>query len=153
MHNPFGLVKLLALATQMSVLAITDGLPLVANSIFVTPPGFHLRLDGARLFLSQFVSRGWPTTLSCFLTSLADSHGPPSAAVILSGLGNDGSSALGAIKIAGGMTLAQLDPRWRGMPDCAVATGNIDFILNASGIAKALTNFAGQGRGPSTQRD
>lgn len=59
-----------------------------------------MRLDGVRLFLEQSVSWGRPTTLSRFLSSLAASHGPPSAAAILSGLGNDGSSALAAIKTA-----------------------------------------------------
>ena len=75
------------------------------------------------------------------MNSLAESDGPPSAAVILSGLGNDGSSALGAVRTSGGLILAQSDPRWTGMPDSAVATGNVDFILNSNEIATALMDF------------
>jgi two-component system, chemotaxis family, CheB/CheR fusion protein len=141
-QNPSSLVKLLALATQMPVVAITNSQRLTPNCIFVTPPGFHLRIDGVHLFLDSCVSWGWPTTLNCFLESLANSLGPPSAAVILSGLGNDGSSALGGFKDAGGLTLAQSDPRWTGMPDCAIATGNIDLVLDSDGIADRLAAFA-----------
>ena len=132
----------------MPVVAITSGLRLTPNSIFVTPPGFHLRINGVHLFLDSFESWGWPTTLSCFLDSLAKSVGPPSAAVILSGLGNDGSSGLGAIKSAGGLTLAQSDPQWADMCDSAVDTGKIDFVLNSAGIADALAAFGKKAQEP-----
>jgi two-component system CheB/CheR fusion protein len=132
----------------MSVVSINDGLRLSPNSIFVCPPGFHLRLDGVGVYLDPFRTWGWPTTLSCFLNSLADSNGPPSAAVILSGVGNDGSSALTAVRASGGLILAQSDPRWAGMPDSAIATGNVDLILNSSGIATALMDFARETQQP-----
>ena len=149
MRDPSRLVRLLRLATSMSVVSIDDGLPLSPNSIFVCPPGFHLSLDGLTLYLQAWRTWGWPTTLSCFLNSLAGNGGPPSAAVILSGLGDDGSSALGAVKASGGLILAQSDPRWSGMTDCAVATGNVDLILNSNGIATALMNFANQSQRPT----
>jgi len=146
MRNPSRLVNLLALATHMSVVSINDGLLLSPNAIFVCPPGVHLRLDGVSLYLEVCRTWGWPTTLTCFLNSLADSEGPPSAAVILSGLGDDGSSALGAVKASGGFVLAQSNPRWSGMTDSAVATGNVDLILSSNGIATALMDFAGKSR-------
>lgn len=148
MYDPSRLVDLLALATPMAVLSINDGQTLSPNSIFICPPGFHLRLDGVSLYLDAFRSWGWPTTLSCFLNSLATSSGPPSAAVVLSGQGNDGSSALSAVRTSGGLILAQSDPRWTGMPDSAVATGNVDFILNSNQIATALMNFAKRSQHP-----
>ena len=83
MRDPSRLVRLLRLATSMSVVSIDDGLPLSPNSIFVCPPGFHLSLDGLTLYLQAWRTWGWPTTLSCFLNSLAGNGGPPSAAVIV----------------------------------------------------------------------
>jgi len=136
------MVQLLALATRMPVIEISDGLELTPNCIFVMPPGFHMRIEGVRVFLNEFHAWGWPTTLSGFLNSLTESLGPPSAAVILSGVGNDGSAALAGIKKTGGLTLAQSDPRWSGMPDCAIRTGHVDSVLNSAGIANALMAFA-----------
>jgi two-component system, chemotaxis family, CheB/CheR fusion protein len=133
----------------MAVLSIEDGGMLIPNSIFVCPPGFHLRLNGLSLYLDACRTWGWPTTLSCFLTSLAGSDGPSSIAVILSGSGNDGSSALSAVRASGGLILAQSNPRWAGMPDSAVATGNVDFILNSRQIATALTAFGKRRQHPA----
>jgi two-component system, chemotaxis family, CheB/CheR fusion protein len=60
-------------------------------------------------------------------------------AVILSGLADDGSAALGAIKAAGGTTFAQADAEWQDMPKHAIATGFVDFVLSSKDIGRALT--------------
>jgi two-component system CheB/CheR fusion protein len=98
-------------------------------------------LKDTRVFIDRVVSHGFPTALSCFLNSAAGSKGPPTAAVILSGVGDDGSSALGAIKSAGGITLAQLAPEFSGMADSAIATDNIDSVGSPREIADALMVF------------
>ena len=96
----------------MATCEIQHGMRLRDNCVFVLPPGFQLTLSDARFVLTKARERhGWPTTLSVFLCSLAENLGPRAIAVILSGLGNDGTSALAAVKPAGGQTFAQADPR------------------------------------------
>jgi two-component system, chemotaxis family, CheB/CheR fusion protein len=60
--------------------------------------------------------------------------------VVLSGSGRDGATGIRAIKEAGGVTLAQ-DPEeaeFRPMPQAAVETGCIDFILPLEKIGITL---------------
>ena len=85
--------------------------------------------------------RDWPITISLFLFSLAEAYGHRAVAVILSGMGQDGSAALKAIKAAGGVTFAQSNPAFDSMPRYAVETGNGDFILPPPEIAQALLDL------------
>jgi hypothetical protein len=65
--------------------------------------------------------------------------GARAVAVILSGLADDGSGALGAIKAGGGVTFAQADAEWPDMPSHAVKTGFVDFVLSSENIGRALS--------------
>ena len=78
-----------------------------------------------------------------FLRSLADQCGSRAIGVILSGAGTDGSAGVEAIKAAGGVTFAQ-DPataKFASMPQAAVATGCVDFVLPPEGIAAELVRI------------
>ena len=78
-------------------------------------------------------SKGWR------LSDVSAFHGwGTRAAGILSGLDCDGSAALQAIKHGGGATFAQSGAAFDSMPRSAVETGDVDRLLPASGIAKAL---------------
>jgi chemotaxis response regulator CheB len=65
-------------------------------------------------------------------------------AVIVSGYDGDGAAALGGIKEVGGITIAQ-KPDTAGkpdMPESAIASGCIDFILSPEDIAKEIVKIA-----------
>jgi two-component system, chemotaxis family, CheB/CheR fusion protein len=59
-------------------------------------------------------------------------------------MGHDGSVALRAINDAGGVTFAQSDARWGSMPQAAVKTGDVDFVLTASKIGKQLATMSAE---------
>jgi chemotaxis response regulator CheB len=59
-------------------------------------------------------------------------------AVILSGMDQDGSAALQAIKAAGGVMFSQSHAAFASMPRHAVETGHVDFTLAPTDIAKAV---------------
>ncbi len=66
-------------------------------------------------------------------------------AVIVSGYGNDGAAALWGIKKAGGTAIAQkpstaCEP---AMPESAIASGYIDFVLSPEEIAQEIVRIAG----------
>src|SRR6476661_2067856 len=79
-----------------------------------------------------------------FFTSLAVDRGHKAIAVVLSGGDGDGSLGLNAIKAAGGMTFAQCQDtaKFDSMPNTAVATGNVDFVLPPEKIAEELANYS-----------
>jgi CheY-like chemotaxis protein len=79
-----------------------------------------------------------------FLTSLAADRGHQAIAVVLSGGDGDGSLGLTAIKAAGGITFAQDEDtaKFDSMPNTAVATGSVDFVLSPEQIAAELVKIS-----------
>jgi two-component system CheB/CheR fusion protein len=124
----------------MPVREVVSGQRLRPGTVVFSPADRDLRLVGGRLFLSAKVrERGWPTTITRFVQSLARDAGPRAVAVILSGLGNDGSAGIPSIKEGGGMTVAQADAECPAMPTHAIDTGLVDAVLPGHEIGKALT--------------
>ena len=69
--------------------------------------------------------------MDLFFRTLADTHGPHAAAIVLSGADGDGAIGVKRIKERGGLTIAQ-DPdeaEHREMPSTAIATGMVDWVL------------------------
>jgi two-component system, chemotaxis family, CheB/CheR fusion protein len=79
-----------------------------------------------------------------FFLSLADDLGSKAIAVVLSGGDGDGSRGLEAVKGAGGITFAQRQDsaQFSSMPNTAVATGQVDFVLPPQEIAEELANIS-----------
>ncbi|HEY9642865.1 MAG TPA: CheR family methyltransferase, partial [Coleofasciculaceae cyanobacterium] len=75
---------------------------------------------------------------------LATDRGRKAIAIVLSGADGDGSLGLKAIKTVGGMTFAQCEDtaQFDSMPNTAVATGNVDFVLPPAKIAEELVNLS-----------
>jgi two-component system CheB/CheR fusion protein len=137
------LPQLLAGATTMPVLEVTEGMRIAPNKVFIMPPRQHMELDRDVFRLSSAPPPyGWPKTINAFLYSLAETRGNLAVAVILSGMDSDGVAALSAIKTAGGITFAQADPAVDSMPRHAVESGNVDYLLPAAEIGPALTTLA-----------
>jgi two-component system chemotaxis response regulator CheB len=57
--------------------------------------------------------------------------GPAACAVVLTGMGRDGSAGVAAVKAAGGLTLAESEDSAVvfGMPHAAVESGAVDEVL------------------------
>ena len=143
LENSGLLITVLAAATSMTVVEATDGMLLESGHIFVAPPHRQLTTDGVVLKVAVRLSNrsGWPTLISGFMFSLASVCTTRAIAVILSGMGYDGSNALSAIKEGGGRTLAQSDPLYPDMPQAAVDTNHVDFLMRASEIGKYLDSL------------
>jgi len=82
--------------------------------------------------------------ITVFLRSLTENWDGKLIAVIVSGYDGDGAAALRGIKEVGGITIAQsLDTASQpDMPESAVASGYVDFILSPEDIAKEITRIA-----------
>jgi hypothetical protein len=126
----------------------TDGLSVEPNHVYVIPLNTNLGILHGTLHL---MPRGDPhkqhLPVDYFLRALAEDQGTRAIGVILSGTASDGALGVKAVKAEGGITLAQ-DPasaKYDGMPRSAIATGGVDFILRAEGIAKELARIAGRG--------
>jgi chemotaxis response regulator CheB len=137
------LIKLLARATRMQVVEVTDGMLLEPGRVFVAPPQKEITTDGVALRISDVPDNyGWPTLIGDFLLSLARKCSSRAIVIIVSGMGYDGSGALAAVKQAGGRTFAQSDASYSSMPQAAIDTKHVDFVLQANEIGRYLASLS-----------
>jgi two-component system, chemotaxis family, protein-glutamate methylesterase/glutaminase len=131
--------------TNMPVELITERLQLQPNHVFIIPSKHDLHvLDGEFRLRPISKPRGWPDVITVFLRSLTQHWDGKLIAVIVSGFDGDGAAGLSGIKEVGGITIAQkLDTAVQpGMPESAIASGCIDFVLSPENIAHALVRMA-----------
>ncbi|HEY9626502.1 MAG TPA: chemotaxis protein CheB [Coleofasciculaceae cyanobacterium] len=134
------LTELLARETQMPVSEVTTGLAIAPNQVYVIPPNRKMILVGNALELSVRAAHGKPMPVDTFFQSLALERGSEAIGVVLSGSDGDGAASLEAIKAAGGVTFAQdmASSQFGDMPQSAVNTGQVDFVLPPPQIAEEL---------------
>ena len=131
--------------TEMPVELITEGLFIQPNRVFIIPEQRDLHVfDGE--FRLQPISkpRGWPDVITVFLRSLTQYWDGRIIAVIVSGYDGDGAAALCGIKEVGGITIAQKleTAEQPDMPESAIASGCIDFVLSPEDIAQEIIRIA-----------
>ena len=145
--------KILPQYTKMPVEPITEGLPIQPNRVYIIPSNRDLHvLDGEFRLAAVSKPKGWPDVITRFLWSLTRNWDGKLVAVIVSGLDADGSEALRSIKEAGGVTIAQTPDtaEWSDMPESAIRTGYIDFVLSVEGIARKIAEIAHSFPGKAT---
>lgn len=137
--------KILPNYTDMPVELITEKLDIQPNHVFIIPEKRDLHvLEGE--FRLKPISKpwGWPDVITVFMRSLTDNWDGKLIAVIVSGFDGDGAAALRGIKEVGGITIAQ-KPETASqpdMPESAIASGCIDYILSPEEIAKEILRIA-----------
>jgi chemotaxis response regulator CheB len=131
--------------TKMPVELITERLLIQPNHVFIIPEQRDLHiLDGEFRLKPISKPRGWPDVITVFLRSLTQHWNGKLIAVIVSGYDGDGAAALCGIKEAGGITIAQkLETASQpDMPESAIASGCIDYVLSPEEIAQEIIRIA-----------
>jgi chemotaxis response regulator CheB len=137
--------ELLPRYTKMPVELITESLIIEPNHVFIIPAQRDLHvLDGEFRLKPISKPRGWPDVITVFLRSLTEHWDGKLIAVIVSGYDGDGAAALCGIKEVGGITIAQKPDTATqpGMPESAIASGCIDFVLSPENIAQEIVRIA-----------
>jgi two-component system, chemotaxis family, CheB/CheR fusion protein len=137
------LPELLERKTKMKVFQVTDGMHVQPDCVYVIPPNAYMSIVDSKLTLSprSKTDIGYHS-IDHFLMALAPIYQNNAIAVILSGTATDGTEGIRAIKAEGGITFAQDESaKFRGMPDNAAYSGNVDFILPPEKIAQELESL------------
>lgn len=125
--------ELLAKHSKLKIREAEDGMQVTVNHVYLIPNDMYLTIKDNLFHLSDKKTVRPPhLTIDRFFLSLALNSGSKAIAIILSGLGTDGTKGIKAIKEAGGMCIAR-DPEnteFVSMPSSAIASGAIDFILD-----------------------
>jgi len=137
------LSELLANHTDMPVEQIDGSVQAYAGHVYVIAPDSGLGMEQGRLVPEPNRDKqGQRATIDRFLESLAADQGDKAVAIILSGMGNDGTLGASAVHEAGGMTIAQApaEAPYAEMPKKAIATGFIDQVLPAADMPDFLNS-------------
>jgi two-component system CheB/CheR fusion protein len=143
--------RMLDLLTRHSKLIVEeaeDGMKVQCNQVYLIPSNKYMTIHGGSLYLTEKGEiKGPHLTINAFFKSLAVNYGKKAIAIILSGLGSDGTEGIKAIKNAGGMVMAR-DPEtseFSSMPSHAIATGLVDFVLEPALMPGAIEDYVKHG--------
>jgi two-component system chemotaxis response regulator CheB len=148
-HMPSGFTKAFAerlnRSTAFEVKEAKDGDLVVAGRILIAPGGRNLVFQSMNGEIVARVAEPSPQdryipSVDAMLTSLAQICGPKLLAVVLTGMGNDGSRGVKAVKSAGGQVLAESEESSVvfGMPREAIATGLVDKVAPLEKMAREI---------------
>ena len=143
------MADILSRCTPLKVKQAQEGNRVEPGRVYIAPPNRHLLVnpDGTlSLSQSELVHFVRPSADLLF-ESVAASFKERAIAVVLSGTGSDGSMGVKAIKKMGGTVIVQNEEsaEFFGMPDAAVQTGSVDFVLPLDEIASALVTLVMKG--------
>jgi len=145
------LAEVLQRTARIPVTRVTERVTILHDHAYVVPPNRMLSVEKQSIVVSDVTlleQRRSPIDL--FFRSLADAQGAAAVAVVLSGTGADGSLGLKRVKEYGGLTIAQTpdEAGHREMPQNAIATGHVDFVLPVAEMPGRI-----QGHGERSRED
>ncbi len=126
-----------------------DGDMIQEGLVLIAPGDYHMELKNVKIGTEQIEmvrlnqrprELGVRPCANIMIKSVASLHGKTSVSVILTGMGNDGTEGLKAIKSAGGQTIVQ-DKETSliyGMPKSAVDAGVADYVVPLGRIAQKI---------------
>lgn len=132
--------------TTLPVEVIKDGDPVKAGVVHVMPEHVTLSIKEGRLRLLEVdLAQRDRKPIDSFFSALAVDQEERAIGIVLSGVGDDGTLGLKAIKTHGGVTFAQVADgkglEHPQMPDSAIASGVVDFTLPAAQMPQKLLDL------------
>ncbi len=153
-HMPPGFTKAFAerldRTSPFDIKEAEDGDPVLPGRVLIAPGGRNMVFEGAgdhvtTRIVSPSESDRYIPSIDVMLGSCAAVYGSRVAAVILTGMGNDGSMGIRAVKEQGGYVIAESEESAivYGMPREAVATGVVDRTVPLDQIAAEIVQRCG----------
>jgi len=133
---------------------------LVAGRVLICPGNRHMMVRrmprGEMVVLSDTPPiNGHRPSADVLFHSVAQEFGLTSVGIIMTGMGEDGAEGIGAIKAAGGMTIAQSEETCvvSGMPRAAMVKGYVQKVLPLETLGAHLISHYGSDRSGSDKQD
>jgi len=153
-HMPEGFTEMFAKRLDeccpLEVHEARSGDLLLAGRVLICPGNRHMMVRrmprGDLLVLSDGPPvNGHRPSVDVLFHSVAQEFSLMSVGVLMTGMGEDGAEGLGAIKAAGGMTIAQSEDTCvvSGMPRAAILKGYANKVIPLEGLGTFLANHYG----------
>jgi two-component system chemotaxis response regulator CheB len=161
-HMPEGFTEMFAKRLDeccaLEVHEARSGDLLIAGRVLICPGNRHMMVRRMPRGDMAVLSDGPPVnghrpSADVLFHSVAQEFGLTAVGVLMTGMGDDGAEGLGAIKAAGGMTIAQSEDTCvvSGMPRAAILKGYANKIIPLEGLATFLVNQYGAERHAAVQ--
>ncbi len=148
-HMPEGFTDMFARrldeCCSLEVKEAQSGDLLQAGRVLICPGNRHMRvrrmpLGDVTVLSDEPRVNGHRPSVDVLFRSVADEFGPAAIAVLMTGMGDDGADAMGAVKAAGGMTIAQDKESCTvfGMPRAAIERGHAIRVVGLDVLANTL---------------
>ncbi len=133
--------ELLSKHTHLDIYTAKSGMAIKPNTIYLNPKEKNLVVEDGKLkLLERPKNHGLNFPIDLFFHSLGKEFKEQAIGVVLSGTGTDGSRGIKTIKETGGIIMVQ-DPetaQFNGMPNAAMDTDLVDFMLSPKEISKEI---------------
>jgi two-component system chemotaxis response regulator CheB len=148
-HMPDGFTDLFARRLDetcpIRVKEAQSGDLLTASRVLICPGNRHMRVKRLPLGNVAVLNEDPPVnghrpSVDVLFHSVAEEFGAQSLGLLMTGMGEDGASGMGAIRAAGGMTMAQDQESSVvfGMPKAAIERGHVMRVLSLQDLPNAL---------------
>jgi two-component system chemotaxis response regulator CheB len=159
-HMPEGFTEMFAKRLDeccaLEIHEARSGDLLLAGRVLICPGNRHMMVRhmprGDMVILSDGPPvNGHRPSADVLFHSVAQEFALTAVGVLMTGMGDDGAEGLGAIKAAGGMTIAQSEDTCvvSGMPRAAIQKGYANKIIPLDGMGSFLVNQYGVERTPA----
>jgi two-component system chemotaxis response regulator CheB len=156
-HMPEGFTDMFARRLDeccaLDVSEARNGDLLLAGRVLICPGNRHLLVRRMPLGEMAVLSDGPPVnghrpSADVLLHSVAQEFGPTAIGLLMTGMGEDGAEGLGAIKSAGGTTIAQSEETCvvAGMPRAAISRGYAMKVVPLDKLGDSLMRLCAVGR-------
>jgi len=163
-HMPEGFTEMFAKRLDeccaLDVQEAHSGDLLLAGRVLICPGNRHLMVRRMPRGDMAVLSDGPPVnghrpSADVLFHSVAQQFGLTAVGLLMTGMGEDGAEGLGALKAAGGITVAQSEDTCvvSGMPRAAITKGYADKVIPLEGIAAFLIQNYGNDRSSSEKFD
>lgn len=143
------LTELVSTRTKLRVREIEDKEPIIAGTIYLAPPDYHLLVENENEFSldsSEKVQFSRPS-IDVTFESVALTFGPAVIGVLLSGSNADGANGITSIMQAGGYSIVQ-DPKTADMsimPQLAIDRSEVNAVLPPIEIGPHIRSLLARG--------
>jgi two-component system chemotaxis response regulator CheB len=148
-HMPDGFTDMFARRLDEScavrVKEAQSGDLLLAGRVLICPGNRHLKvkklpLGNVAVLSEEAPVQGHRPSADVLFRSMAEEFGSKAIAVIMTGMGDDGANGMGAVRAAGGITIAQNEASCvvYGMPKAAIDRGYVTRVVHLDDLPNTL---------------
>ena len=136
--------ELLGRCTTMSVTQAEESMPVRPNHVYTIPPNKDMSILNGVLHLQESSApRGIRAPIDLFLRHLAEDQEDRAIAIIMPGMGADGTMGVKAIKEHLGVAMAQdtRSAKYDSMPKSAIGIGLMDYVDTPQRLPEKLLGY------------